>query len=132
MAFPGLRERAPARREGTPAGAWQPLQFEQALLRNMAQNQPATETAIGWLHSEYDSLNPNLTAAEWELGIPPVVVTIDKEVFLSFEKIAIGYFKAWVNMIAAREQISGKFSKIIIIFHPSLKELLFIYDNMNR
>jgi hypothetical protein len=73
-----------------------------------------------------------LTAAEWELGIPPVVVTIDKEVFLSFEKIAIGYFKAWVNMIAAREQIKGKFSKIIIIFHPSLKYLLFIYDNMNR
>lgn len=40
------------------AGAWQPLQFEQALLRNMAQNQPATETAIVWLHSEYDSLSP--------------------------------------------------------------------------
>ena len=48
-----------------PTGAWQPLELERSLLRNMAQNQPATETAIVWFHSEYDSLNPNLTAAEW-------------------------------------------------------------------
>ncbi len=48
-----------------PTGAWQPLELEQSLLRNMAQNQPATETAIVWFHNEYDSLNPNLTAAEW-------------------------------------------------------------------
>lgn len=47
------------------AGAWQPLQYEQSLLRNMAQSPPATETAIVWLHNEYDSLDPDLTAAEW-------------------------------------------------------------------
>ena len=47
------------------AGAWQPLQYEQSLLRNMSQKPPATETAIVWLHNEYDSLNANLTSAEW-------------------------------------------------------------------
>lgn len=47
------------------AGAWQPLQFEQAFLRNMAQPSTATETAIVWLHNEYDSFNPALTTAEW-------------------------------------------------------------------
>lgn len=46
-------------------GAWQPLQYEQSLLRNLANSPPAAETAIVWLHNEYDSLNPNLTAAEW-------------------------------------------------------------------
>ena len=46
-------------------GAWQPLRYEQSLLSNLSQNPPATETAIVWLHNEYDSLNPNLTAAEW-------------------------------------------------------------------
>ena len=47
------------------AGAWQPLQYEQSLLRNVSQNPPATETAIVWLHNEYDSLNTGLTAADW-------------------------------------------------------------------
>lgn len=47
------------------AGAWQPLQYEQAFLRNMAQPSTATETAVVWLHNEYDSLNPALTAGEW-------------------------------------------------------------------
>ncbi|MBD0273861.1 MAG: hypothetical protein ICV73_18275, partial [Acetobacteraceae bacterium] len=50
-------------------GAWQPLQYEQSLLRNMAQNPPSTETAIVWLHNEYDSLNPDLTAAEWTSAV---------------------------------------------------------------
>lgn len=51
------------------AGAWQPLQYEQSLLRNAAGNTPATETAIVWLHNEYDSLNPNLSAAEWTSAV---------------------------------------------------------------
>ena len=46
-------------------GVWQPQQYEQSLLRNLSQNPPATETAIVWLHNEYDSLYPTLTAAEW-------------------------------------------------------------------
>ena len=50
-------------------GAWQPLQYEQALLRNMSQNQPATETAIVWLHNEYDSLNAGLTPDEWASAV---------------------------------------------------------------
>lgn len=51
-------------------GAWQPLQYEQALLRNMSENPPATETAIVWLHNEYDSLYyPNLTATEWQSAV---------------------------------------------------------------
>jgi hypothetical protein len=39
-------------------GAWQPLELENSLLRNMAQNQPATETAIIWFHNEYDGPTP--------------------------------------------------------------------------
>lgn len=50
-------------------GAWQPLEAEQSLLRNLSQNSPATETAIVWFHSEYDSLNPGLTSAEWESAV---------------------------------------------------------------
>lgn len=51
-------------------GAWQPQQYEQALLRNVSQNQPAAETAIVWLHNEYDGVYyPNLTAAEWESAV---------------------------------------------------------------
>ncbi len=46
-------------------GAWQPQQYEQSLLNNMSQNPPATETAVVWLHNEYDSLDPNLTAGDW-------------------------------------------------------------------
>jgi hypothetical protein len=51
-------------------GAWQPRQYEQALLNNLSQNPPATETAIVWLHNEYDSaFYPNLTAAEWTSAV---------------------------------------------------------------
>jgi hypothetical protein len=51
-------------------GVWQPQQYQQALLRNVSQNQPATETAIVWLHNEYDGVYyPNLTASEWESAV---------------------------------------------------------------
>ena len=50
-------------------GAWQPRPNEQSLLANLSDNPPATETAIVWLHSEYDSLNANLTATEWESAV---------------------------------------------------------------
>jgi hypothetical protein len=51
-------------------GAWQPRQYEQSLLRNVSQNPPATETAIVWLHNEYDSAYyPGLSAAEWESAV---------------------------------------------------------------
>lgn len=51
-------------------GVWQPQQYQQALLRNVSQNQPATETAIVWLHNEYDSVYyPSLTVAEWESAV---------------------------------------------------------------
>lgn len=50
-------------------GAWQPLPNERSLLANLSRNQPATETATVWFHSEYDSLNAGLTAAEWESAV---------------------------------------------------------------
>lgn len=52
------------------AGTWQPLQYEEALLRNLSQNPPATETAIVWFHNEYDSVYyPDLTPAEWQSAV---------------------------------------------------------------
>jgi hypothetical protein len=52
------------------AGSWQPLQYEQSLLRNLSQNPPSTETAIVWLHNEYDGLYyPDLTPAEWASAV---------------------------------------------------------------
>ena len=52
------------------AGTWQPLQYEEALLRNLSQNPPATETAIVWFHNEYDSVYyPDLTSAEWQSAV---------------------------------------------------------------
>lgn len=51
------------------SGAWQPLAYEQSLLRNLSQNAPATETAVIWLHNEYDTLYPALTATEWESAV---------------------------------------------------------------
>src|SRR4051812_46605112 len=52
-------------------GAWQQLTDEQGLLTHIAQNPhpQATETAVVWLHSEYDSLNTSLTKAEWESAV---------------------------------------------------------------
>ncbi len=52
------------------AGAWQPREPELSLLRNLSQNPPATETAIIWLHNEYDTLYyPNLTVTEWTSAV---------------------------------------------------------------
>jgi hypothetical protein len=46
------------------------LQYEQALLRNVSENPPATETAIVWLHNEYDSVYyPTLTSTEWQSAV---------------------------------------------------------------
>ena len=52
-------------------GDWQALSHEQDLLNYIARNPhpQAAETAVVWLHSEYDSLNPGLTQAEWESAV---------------------------------------------------------------
>jgi hypothetical protein len=52
-------------------GSWQAKSHEQDLLNYIAKNPhpQATETAVVWLHSEYDSLNTSLTKAEWESAV---------------------------------------------------------------
>ncbi|WP_236038338.1 hypothetical protein, partial [Belnapia arida] len=52
-------------------GNWQALSHEQSLLNYIAKNphSQATETAVVWLHSEYDSLNGALTTTEWESAV---------------------------------------------------------------
>jgi hypothetical protein len=52
-------------------GNWQALSHEQSLLNYIAKNPhpQATETAIVWLHSEYDSRNGALTTTEWESAV---------------------------------------------------------------
>jgi len=69
-------------------------------------------------YSKMRAVISELTAAEWELGIPPVVVMIDKEVFLPFIKRATGYLMSCVKKMAAIEHIKGKFIKIIIQVLP--------------
>ena len=52
-------------------GNWQALGPDQALLSHIAANPrpDAAEIATLWFHSEHDSLNPSLTAAEWESAV---------------------------------------------------------------
>jgi hypothetical protein len=52
-------------------GNWQPLYHEQSLLNYLAGHPhvQSTETATIWIHSEYDSRNAGLTAAEWESAV---------------------------------------------------------------
>jgi hypothetical protein len=53
---------------GGGPGAWQPLDLELGLLRyigGLPPQQRAQPTAVVWLHNEYDSGNPALTAQTW-------------------------------------------------------------------
>ena len=50
-------------------GQWQPQANEQDLLNFAAQHHGATETAVLWLHNEYDSTNPAITTADWASAV---------------------------------------------------------------
>jgi hypothetical protein len=50
------------------SGGWQPGQYEQAFLDRMGQYRAegmGNATAVVWLHSEYDSRDPNLSTSDW-------------------------------------------------------------------
>ncbi|MFC7476907.1 hypothetical protein ACFQS7_21245 [Dankookia sp. GCM10030260] len=55
-----------------PTGGWQVGELEQGLLNYVASipaAQKAQPTAVVWLHSEYDSIQGNLTPAYWESAV---------------------------------------------------------------